>query len=91
MDATIITAFLVLSFMVRFLKDHDKNNNFWWIEVGGEDDCIHDTDACRDELLKIAYGVWDHMKNYGDHGVENWELEWIGFLPGKRESRRCSK
>ena len=28
------------------------------------------------------------MKNHGDHGVDNWELEWIGFLPGKRESRR---
>ncbi len=69
-------------------KDHDKNNNFWWIEVGGEWDQIHDTDRCREELLKICYGVWDHMKNYGDHGVENWELEWIGFLPGKRESRR---
>lgn len=69
-------------------KDHDKDNNFWWIEIGGEWDCIHDTDKCRDELLKICYGVWDHMKNYGDHGVENWELEWIGFLPGKRESRR---
>lgn len=69
-------------------KDHDKNNNFWWIEVGGEWDCIHETDRCREELLKICYGVWDHMKNYGDHGVENWELEWIGMLPGKRESRR---
>ena len=69
-------------------KDHDKDNNFWWIELGGEWDCIHDTDRCRDELLKICYGVWDHMKNHGDHGVENWELEWIGFLPGKRESRR---
>ncbi len=69
-------------------KDHDRDNNFWWIEVGGEWDCIHDTDRCRNELLKICYGVWDHMKNYGDHGVENWELEWIGFLPGKRESRR---
>ena len=69
-------------------KDHDRENNFWWIEVGGEWDCIHDTDRCRDELLKICYGVWDHMKNHGDHGVENWELEWIGFLPGKRESRR---
>ena len=69
-------------------KDHDRNNNFWWIEVGGEWDCIHDTDKCRDELLKICYGVWDHMKNKGDHGVDNWELEWIGFLPGKRESRR---
>jgi len=71
-------------------KDHEHNElcNFWWIEIGGEWDCIHDTDKCRDELLKIAYGVWDHMKNKGDHGVENWELEWIGFLPGKRESRR---
>ncbi len=69
-------------------KDDKWDNNFWWIEIGGEWDCIHDTDRCREELLKIAYGVWDHMKNYGDHGVENWELEWIGFLPGKRESRR---
>ena len=69
-------------------KDHHKNDNFWWIELGGEWDCIHDTDRCRDELLKICYGVWDHMKNKGDHGVDNWEMEWIGFLPGKRESRR---
>ncbi len=69
-------------------KDHGKDNNFWWIEVGGEWDAIHDTDRCRDELLKICYGVWDHMKNHGDHGVNNWELEWIGFLPGKREIRR---
>ncbi len=67
---------------------HDCEDNFWWIETGGEGDCIHDTDKCRDELLKIVYGVWDHMKNKGDHGVDNWELEWIGFLPGKRESRR---
>lgn len=69
-------------------KDHEIDNNFWWIELGGEWDCIHDTDRCRDELLKICYGVWDHIKNYGDHGADNWELEWIGFLPGKRESRR---
>lgn len=69
-------------------KDHHKNDNFWWIEIGGEWDCIHDTDRCREELLKICYGVWDHMKNRGDHDVDNWELEWIGFLPGKRESRR---
>ncbi len=67
---------------------HGVNTNFWWVELGGTDDCIHDTDRLRDELLKIAFGVWDHMKNHGDHGCENWALEWIGFLPGKRESRR---
>lgn len=69
-------------------KDHFIGDNFWWIELGGEWDALHDTDKCRDELLKICYGVWDHMKNRGDHGADNWELEWIGFLPGKRESRR---
>ena len=62
--------------------------NFWWIELGGEQDAIHDTEAIRDELLKVAFGVWDHIKNRGDHGAENWALDWVGFLPGKRESRR---
>lgn len=28
------------------------------------------------------------MKNQGEHGADNWELDFIGFLPGKRESRR---
>lgn len=69
-------------------REHDKVTNFWWIELGGEEDSIHDTEKLRDELLKIAFGVWDHMKNHGDHGVENWTIDWIGFLPGKRESRR---
>jgi len=73
-------------------KPHDCldkiNTNFYWIELGGEVDSIHDTEEVRDELLKIAFGVWDHMKNYGEHGADNWELDFIGFLPGKRESRR---
>ncbi|MBO7375639.1 MAG: FAD-dependent oxidoreductase [Clostridia bacterium] len=64
------------------------NTNFYWIELGGMGDSIADTEEVRDELLKIAFGVWDHMKNRGDHGADNWELEWLGFLPGKRESRR---
>ena len=64
------------------------NTNFYWIELGGMQNSIDDTEEIRDELLKIAFGVWDHMKNHGEHGAENWELEWVGFLPGKRESRR---
>ena len=64
------------------------NQNFWWLEVGGMGDTIHDKEELRDELLKIAFGIWDHIKNRGDHGAENWVLDWVGFLPGKRESRR---
>jgi hypothetical protein len=72
------------------IPNHDLagKQNFWWLELGGEMDTIHDTEAIRDELIKIAYGMWDHIKNRGDHGAENWALEWVGFLPGKRESRR---
>ncbi len=70
-------------------RNHDvRTSNFWWIELGGEQDTIYDTEEIRDELLKVAFGVWDHIKNHGDHGAENWTLDWVGFLPGKRESRR---
>jgi hypothetical protein len=61
---------------------------FAWIELGGEQDMIHDTDDVRDELMTYVYGVWDHIKNHDDHGAAHWALDWIQFLPGKRESRR---
>ena len=73
------------------LRDHrvaTSGANLWWVELGGEGDSIYDADRIRDELLAAIYGVWDHIKNHGDHGMENWELEWVGCLPGKRESRR---
>ena len=34
-----------------------KNQTFWWIELGGEDDAIHDTENLKMELLKILYGI----------------------------------
>ncbi|MBR2465435.1 MAG: FAD-dependent oxidoreductase [Clostridia bacterium] len=71
-------------------REHDElpKNNYWWIELGGTGDCLHGVNDYQEELVKIAYGVWDHIKNQQDHGADNWELEWIGLLPGKRESRR---
>ena len=64
------------------------NTNYYWIELGGDQDQIGDTESIRDEELRIAFGVWDHIKNQKDYGADNWQLEWVGFLPGKRESRR---
>ncbi len=61
---------------------------YWWTELGGLHDGIADTEKVRDELLATLYGVWDHIKNRGDHGAETWALEWVQFLPAKRESRR---
>jgi len=77
------------------LRDHTQPGNefgleygYWWIEWGGQLDTIKDNEIIRDELLAILMGVWDHVKNGGDHGAANWALEWFGMLPGKRESRR---
>ena len=62
---------------------------YWWIELGGDyDDIIQDGEVIRDELLKCVFGVWDHIKNCGDHGAANYDLEWVGMVPGCRESRR---
>jgi hypothetical protein len=65
-----------------------SGHNFWWIELGGTMDTIGDSDRIRDELLKIAYGVWAFIKNHPDGRGRNWELDWIGSLPGKRENIR---
>lgn len=71
-------------------RDHQEiSSGYWWIELGGgEHRVIEDGEIIRDELLKAVFGVWDHIKNGGNHGADNYELEWVGFLPGKRESRR---
>lgn len=66
------------------------SENFWYLELGGEQDSIADTEILRDELLKTAYGLWDYVKNDPENKEKNkyWRLDWMGILPGKRESRR---
>lgn len=77
------------------LRDHTHPDDefgleygYWWIEWGGQLDTIKQNEEIRDELLAIVMGVWDHVKNGGDHGADHWALDWFGVLPGKRESRR---
>jgi len=64
--------------------------NFWWIELGGLRDTLHDAGAIRDDLMRAAWGVWDYIKNRAPEKqqAENWALEFLGSLPGKRENRR---
>ena len=65
-----------------------KDNNFWWIEFGGMYDTIFDAPDIQFELKRIAYGIWEYMKNNPDGRCKGYELDWIGSLPGKRESTR---
>ncbi|CQR53558.1 FAD-dependent oxidoreductase [Paenibacillus riograndensis] len=74
---------------LKFRNHSTWEYGYWWVEFGGMMDTIADNEAIRDELLAIMLGVWDHIKNSGNHPEsENWALDWFGFVPGKRESRR---
>lgn len=63
---------------------------FWWLEWGGELDSVHDTLIIKDEVQSITLAVWDYLKNRSplSEKLRTYELEWLGAVPGKRESRR---
>jgi hypothetical protein len=64
---------------------------YWWIELGGMDEAVAGTERVRDDLLAAMYGVWDHIKNRcrkHSEAAANWAIDWVQFVPAKRESRR---
>lgn len=67
---------------------HIFTQNYWYLELGGDRDTIADTEQLRDELVPLALGTWDYIKNSKKFDTDNWDLDFLGFLPGKRESRR---
>lgn len=73
----------------RDFSARDSGCRLWWLEWGGQRDTIHDTEIIKWELWKVAYGVWHYIKNSGQFPeAANLTLEWVGTIPGKRESRR---
>ena len=67
---------------------YKNSENFWYLELGGDRDGIGDTEEIRDDLLGLAAGTWDYIKNKSGQNASKWDLDFLGFLPGKRESRR---
>ena len=73
----------------RSFNSREHGCRLWWIEYGGRMDTVHETEAIKWELWKVVYGVWDYIKNSGQFPeAETLTLEWVGHIPGKRESRR---
>jgi hypothetical protein len=78
------------------LTDRGHGNfecGYWWIEVGAPLHPIKDNEEIRDEALRQLLGVWDHIKNHCTaddvrEKAKNFALEFVGFWPYKRESRR---
>jgi hypothetical protein len=73
----------------RGFNTKEQGCRLWWLEWGGRLDTVHETETIKWELWRVVYGVWDYIKNSGKFpDAENLTLEWVGHIPGKRESRR---
>jgi hypothetical protein len=97
-DAGRPVKFTAPSFALQDIKEIPRYKTFnpkdfgcrlWWLEFGGRLDTVHDTEKIKWELWKVVYGAWNYIKNSGQFPeAENMTLEWVGTIPGKRESRR---
>ncbi|UZR99167.1 FAD-dependent oxidoreductase [Chondrinema litorale] len=74
---------------MRNYQVQDDGCRLWWVEYGGRLDTVHQSEDIKWELWKVIYGIWDYVKNSGEFPeAETLTLEWVGTIPGKRESRR---
>ncbi|WP_261305111.1 FAD-dependent oxidoreductase [Paenibacillus andongensis] len=67
------------------------HGGYWWIEIGVPWNTIYDSENIRHELTRHVLGIWDWIKNKDPEMKDkaaNYALDWIGQVPGKRESRR---
>lgn len=80
----------------KYFKCHkrslqDPRGGYWWFEISAPWNTIRDNETIRHELTRHVLGVWDWMKNHDPalrDSLANYALDWIGQVPGKRESRR---
>jgi len=68
-------------------KDYTAVKGKWFWEYTDNDvNQIDDAEKCRDIMLCAIYGSFANLKK--DPVNVNRELKWVGYLAGKRESRR---
>lgn len=100
-DAGMPVPFKRPDWAVEFPKESDLTGRghsyfeggYWWIEVGTPYHPIKDNNEIRHEALRQLLGVWDHIKNQDCKMVPKeksapYGLEFVGFWPYKRASRR---
>lgn len=73
----------------RYISEKQTGSDCWWFEFGGLHNTISDAQEIGLELRKLVMGVWNYIKNSGRYpDADTYTLEWVGSIPGKRESRR---
>ena len=72
----------------RIINERMSGSDCWWFEYGGLRDTISNAQDIALELRRLVLGVWNYVKNSGKFDADCYTLDWIGSIPGKRESRR---
>jgi len=68
-------------------EDHTATAGEWYWEFSRNDlHQIHDGEEIRDHMLKAIFGSFYNAKQ--DPENSKYQLEWVSYLLGKRESRR---
>lgn len=62
--------------------------NFWYLELGGNKNTIEDSEEIAKDLRGLSLGTLQFLKNQKDGKNDNFDLDFLGFVSGKRESRR---
>lgn len=72
---------------VEVAGEHAATKGEWYWEYSSDDQhAIDDAEAIRDHMLKAIYGSFANAKKRPENARR--ELDWVGYLSGKRESRR---
>ena len=71
----------------RIINERMSGSDCWWFEYRGLRDTISNAHDIALELRRLVLGVWNHVKNSGKFHADCYTLDWIGSIPGKRESR----
>lgn len=72
-------------------KIQTLKSGYWWIELGAPWNTLYENEKLRHELTRHVLGIWDYLKNrhpYWSQRAGTLALDWVGQVPGKRESRR---
>ncbi len=86
-DAGIPVSFPDVPWAMDVAGDYSATTGTWKWEFSRNDlHQIDDAEYIRDHMLKAIYGSFSNAKK--DEGNANLGLEWVGYLVGKRESRR---
>ncbi|MDE6065389.1 MAG: FAD-dependent oxidoreductase [Duncaniella sp.] len=86
------SSFPEFSYGVDFNDDNCERVTMgeWKWETGMNRNQISEAETIRDYGLMVIFSNWSHLKNHlKDNGkFRNRDLDWVGYISGKRESRR---